>query len=328
MSSNATPTNRIVLLALGHRINAGQITHGASVGLHHHPAATLTSRIKALEGDDAAAPGTPARSGSQLVFKTAQDSTGDAYAALNALSDGEVKTWLAGYRKVIQGLHGSSANTGWESAGFPAGSTAVPRSHAARDGLLNAASAYLSLHPSHEATLPQLSGPALAITSAQAMTLHTAMQGAFALIDTRQTAQSDAKAARDGDVEALFQEVSSTIAELDDLLPADDTRWELFGLNIPANPSPPEGVSDLTLAPAGSGRLLAQWSYAVRAEYYRLFLKRLGQDDEPVNIADPKDLEYTLKDLAPGTTVEISVVPMNAAGSGPASPTVTAVVPA
>jgi len=65
----------------------------------------------------------------------------------------------------------------------------------------------------------------------------------------------------------------------------------------------------------------------VRAEYYRLFLKRVGIDEEAVNIADPKDLGYTLKDLAPGTTVEVHVVPMNEAGAGPASPTVTAAVP-
>jgi hypothetical protein len=65
----------------------------------------------------------------------------------------------------------------------------------------------------------------------------------------------------------------------------------------------------------------------VRAEYYRLFLKRLGVDEEPVNIVDPKDLEYTLKNLTPGTTVEVHIVPMNVAGAGPASPTVTAVVP-
>jgi hypothetical protein len=40
----------------------------------------------------------------------------------------------------------------------------------------------------------------------------------------------------------------------------------------------------------------------------------------------PKDLEFTLKNLTPGTTVEVYVVPMNEAGAGAASPTVTAVV--
>ena len=328
MSSNATPTNRGILLALAHRIHAGQTAHGASVGLHHHTAALMGAKIQALEGDPAAAPGTPARSGSQLVYKMAQDATGEAETDRIALSDGSVKAWLEGYKKVLQGLHGKAASTAWESAGFGAGSTAIPRNHEARDTLLNAASAYLAAHPDYEASLPQKDGPPLAITAAQAAALHTAMQNAQTLIDTRQSAQALAKTLRDADVEALYQEVSATINELSDLLPADDPRWELFGLNIPANPSTPEGVTSLTLTAAGSGRLLAQWSYAVRAEYYRLFLKRLGLDDEPVNIADPKDLEHTLKNLESGSSVEVYVVPMNEAGAGPASPTVTAVVPA
>ena len=239
-----------------------------------------------------------------------------------------MKTWLEGYKKMLQGVHGKKAGSGWEAAGFPAGSTAIPRNHEARDALLNAASAYLSLHPDYETSQPQKNGPALAITSAQAAALHEDMGAAQTLIDQREQAQAAAKLVRDADVEALYQEVSATIDELRDLLAPDDTRWELFGLNIPANPSPPEGVASLTLLPAGTGRLLAQWPYAVRAEYYRLFLKRLGMDDEPVNIADPRDLEHTLKNLEPGTTVEVHIVPMNEAGPGPASPTVSAVVPA
>jgi hypothetical protein len=54
----------------------------------------------------------------------------------------------------------------------------------------------------------------------------------------------------------------------------------------------------------------------VRAEYYRVFLKRVGIDAEFVNVADPKDLEYTLKGLTAGSTIEVYVVPMNDGGAG------------
>ena len=66
--------------------------------------------------------------------------------------------------------------------------------------------------------------------------------------------------------------------------------------------------------------------YAARAEYYRVFLKIAGVDEDFVNVADPKDLEYTLKGLTAGTTIEAYVVPMNDGGAGPASPTVSKVV--
>ena len=41
---------------------------------------------------------------------------------------------------------------------------------------------------------------------------------------------------------------------------------------------------------------------------------------------NPRDLESTGKDLTPGTTIEAYVVPMNGAGPGTASPTVTKAV--
>lgn len=326
MSSNATPPNRNVLQALARKMHSGQIVHEATVGLHHHLAAAMDAALKALEGDGAAAPGSAASKGAQLIYREAVHDTNDAEAALKALSNGAVKTWLDGYRKVIEGIHGAKASANWQSAGFPAGTTAVPRKHDERLTLLTAARAYLAGHASYEVSLPQASGTPLAITAAQALALRGSMVTAQTLIATRETAQTDAKTTRDADESALFTEVSETIAELRDLLSDTDPRWELFGLNIPANPNPPEGVSDLTLTAAGPGRELATWSYAVRAEYYRLFLKRVGTDPEFVNLTDPKDLEFTLKDLTPGSTIEVYLIPANDGGEGPASPTVTKVV--
>lgn len=328
MSSNRTPESRTILVALATRIHAGQDTHGPSIGLHHHTAAIMDAAIKKLTGDPTASAGSNANKGSQLVYRDCVDATADAEAALRTYSDGTVKTWLDGYRKVMEGIHGRKASDGWTAAGFPAGSTAVPRNHGQRLVLLTAARAYLAAHSSYEVTLPQPGGTTLAITAAQALTLQTALQAAMTLIDTRQAEQALCKQARDADVEALYDEVSGTIGEIGDRLDDDDARWELFGLNIPANPNPPLGVTSLTLTPAGTGRELAQWPYAVRAEYYRLFLKREGIDADFVNIADPKDLEYTIKNLNPGDIIHAYVVPMNDGGAGPASPTITKVVPA
>ena len=326
MSSNATPNNRTILIALAHRIHTGQVSQGAAVGLHHHTAALMDAAIQKVEGDPAAPVGSPENKGSQLLYRDCVDATGDAETALKNLSDGAIKTWLEGYKKVLEGIHGKKANDGWVAAGFPAGSTAIPRGHDARFALLGAARAYLAAHSGYEATLPQATGPALAITAAEALARRTTMETARTLIDTRTAEQAACKAVRDADVEALFQEVSALIGELDDLLAPTDPRWELFGLNIPANPSPPEAVGPITVTAAGPGREAVAWNYAVRAEYYRVFLKRVGTDLTPVNLADPKDLEYLLKDLTPGATIEVQVVPMNAAGPGPGSPVVTKVV--
>lgn len=326
MSSNATPYNRVILAALAARIHTGQVSSGAAVGLLHHLAPAMDAALKKLEGDPGAPAGSNANKGSQLLYRECVDATGDAEAAHRDLSDGPVKTWLDGYRKVIEGIHGKKADDGWVAAGFPAGSTAIPKGHDARFALLGAARAYLAAHPTYEVNLPQASGPALAITAAEALVRRTSMQTARTLIDTRTAEQAACKTARDADVDGLFDEVSGTIGELGDVLAPTDPRWELFGLNIPAHPSPPEAVGPIAVTAAGAGRESVTWGYAVRAEYYRVFLKRVGTDPAPVNVADPKDLEYLLKDLTPGGTIEVQVVPMNAAGPGPASPVVTKVV--
>ncbi len=326
MSSNATPSNRLVLLPLAHNIYSGQLANEVSVGLVRHVATRMDVAILKIEGDPGAAAGSAANKGSQLVCRECVDAAGAAEFALKELSDGTVKDWLDGYRKIMEGIHGKKANDGWVSAGLPADSTAVPRNHDERHTLLAAARAYLAAHPTYEAALPQATGPALAITAAQALVLHTAMQAANTLINSTSAVQVVTKTARDGDVTGLFKEVSGTIGEIGESLADDDARWEVFGLNIPANPNAPLGVSGLTVTTAGPGRELVAWPYAVRAEYYRLFLKRVGVDAEAINVADPKDLETVLKALTAGSTIEVYVVPMNAGGAGPASPTVTKVV--
>lgn len=64
----------------------------------------------------------------------------------------------------------------------------------------------------------------------------------------------------------------------------------------------------------------------MRAEYYRVFIKRVGIDADFINVDAPKDLEYIAKNLTAGTTIEAYVIPMNDGGAGPASPTVSKVV--
>lgn len=246
--------------------------------------------------------------------------TGDAESALLALSEGKVKRWLEGYKKIMEAVHGKKANDGWVAAGFRTGSTAVPEKHDARQALLGAARAYLGSHATYETNLPQKDAPPQEITAAQAGALHGQMTAAFSLINTRSAEQAQCKQTRDADAKALYREVSAAIAELRDLLSATDPRWETFGLNIPASPNPPEAAGPVTLTAAGPGRVLAAWPYAVRADYYRVFLQRTGTDARAVNIADAKDLEYTLKDLTAGTVIKVYIVPANAGGEGPASP--------
>ena len=322
---NETPENQKVLLALAKKMRAGAASLQDTIGLHHHRDTTLNAAILKLEGDPAAAPGSNANKGSQLVYKSCEDAAKDARSALKALSDGTVKTLLTAYRDVLERIHGRKHNAGWSAAGFTDG-VSVPREHDKRQSLLAAMRSYLAANAGHEATLPQPSGPPLAVTAAAALALGTTFQAAFDLVNAKEGEQANCKNLRDADKDALFDEVSGTIRELGDLLADDDPRWETFGLNIPANPNPPEPVSAATLTAVGPGREELAWPAATRATYYRLFLKIHGVDTDFQFIKRDSDLDHTFTNLTPGTTISAYIIAANPGGEAVPSPTVTKVV--
>lgn len=322
---NETPKNQNVLLAVAKKIRAGAATLQDVIGLHHHRDTTLTTAILKLEGDPAAAPGSNANKGSQLVYKSCEDAAKDARSALKALSDGTVKTLLSAYRDVLERIHGKKHNAGWAAAGFT-DVVSVPREHDKRQSLLAAMRSYLAANAGYEASLPQPGGTPLAVTAAAALALGTTFQAAFDLINSSEAEQANCKNARDADKKGLFDEVSGTIKELNGLLAADDPRWENFGLNIPANPNPPEPVTAVTLTAVGTGREELAWTAATRATYYRLFVKVDGVDTDFRFLKRDSDLDHTLTDLTPGTTISAYVIAANPGGEAIASPTVTKVV--
>ena len=57
-------------------------------------------------------------------------------------------------------------------------------------------------------------------------------------------------------------------------------------------------------------------------------LKIIGTDPEPVQVERTESLEFTLKGLAPGAQVEVSIIATNEGGDAPACPAATATVPA
>ena len=322
---NETPENQRVLLAVAKKIRAGAATLQDVIGLHHHRDTTLTTAILKLEGDPAAAPGSNANKGSQLVYKSCEDAAKDARSALKTLSDGTVKTLLSAYRDVLERIHGKKHNAGWAAAGFT-DVVSVPREHDKRQSLLAAMRSYLAANAGYEASLPQPGGTPLAVTAAAALALGTTFQAAFDLINSSEAEQANCKNARDADKKGLFDEVSGTIKELNGLLAADDPRWENFGLNIPANPNPPEPVTAVTLTAVGTGREELAWTAATRATYYRLFVKVDGVDTDFRFVKRDSDLDHTLTDLTPGTTISAYVIAANPGGEAIASPTVTKVV--
>jgi hypothetical protein len=85
-------------------------------------------------------------------------------------------------------------------------------------------------------------------------------------------------------------------------------------------------VTSLTLTAVGPGREELAWPAATRATYYRLFLKIHGVDTDFRFLKRDSDLDHTLTDLTPGTTISAYVIAANPGGESVPSPTVTKVV--
>lgn len=321
---NETPDNPKVLRALAHDIADGLHNLQDVVGMKQNREADVRADLIKLEGDPAAPAGSNANKGSELVYSSCRALTAAAYEAAEALEDGAVKKFLAAYRKMLVDVLGAEWSAAWAPAGFPGPGNALPDSTSGRLALLSTARAFLAANTSYELDLP---APHTKVTAAEALARHTELSDARELINTRKGEQEVCKQVRDADVKALRKRVSGSIAELGQVLPATDGRWEDFGLNIPANPSVPLPVSSVSLSGAGTGRLLAEWPHARRAVFYRVLVKVTGVDTDFREVDTTRDLEFVLKDLPSGALAEVKVVAANAAGDAVASPVASLTVP-
>ena len=85
-------------------------------------------------------------------------------------------------------------------------------------------------------------------------------------------------------------------------------------------------MASVTLTALGNGREALAWTPAVRAAYYRIFIKIVGVDTDFRFLKRDDDLDHTLTGLTPGSTISAYVIAANAGGEAAASPTVTKVV--
>jgi len=300
MASNPTPENPDVLRALADRMADGCHTHEATISILQNTEAAMRAAIAGLSAAE-----------TQLGFKKTELSA--AFAALEAADEGGV-TCINNCKLRLKQLLGERWSMAWEPTGFPNNSTALPNTQDKRFTLLDALKNYFT-------TMPASENAGMGATAAACAAAWTAMSDARQAVADAENAQNAALAARDLALRALRKRVRGLISELETLIADDDPRWEAFGLNVPANPSAPEGIATLALASTVAGKIHAEWSYATRMTGTRILTKRAGVDDEFVNSGTAEGLEKTLTGFTSGQTVEVKVIPYNDGGDGPESPT-------
>jgi len=305
MASNPTPDDDSVALALAEDLADGCNQLEVTLGIKQNTEAVMRAALAAAAAARLAYPAAV----QAVQTKTADHNTADTAG----------KVVITNCQLRLAKVFGKQYNAQWGSAGFPNQSTAVPTTQDARFTLLGSLKAYFTANPAHESA--DMEATAAACTAA-----HTAVSNARQALNAAETAERNAFNARKTAMKTLRKRIRGLIDELGTLIAEDDTRYETFGLNIPANPTPPLGITDLTLTAPAAGKIHCLWTYARRTAGTRLLTKRQGVDLDWVNAGTTEGLEKTLEGFTAGEVVDVQAVPYNEAGDGPGSPVKTITV--
>lgn len=309
MSNNEIPDAERPLLARAEDCADGCAVLQDSLPLKLVREADLRLLLTSLKGDPGATP-TPVL-GLLYQFKLAEQAQAVANAARKT-KDLEGKTFLTNARNSLIGILGRAPSPEWALAGFtnpPANSNAVPNTQEGRLQCLSALAVYLTEHPTYEVPA---GGPRPEVTAARAQALHDQLSTCRAMANSASTAQDNALKAKREALQGLRRRLIALVDELQLLLPDDDARWEVFGLNIPANPRPPEPATDLVLTNAGLGRVAAEWEPGTRSDDDRILIQIVGVDPDYREYGKSGgDGEELLKNLPSGATVKVKIISLN-----------------
>ena len=209
---------------------------------------------------------------------------------------------------------GSEYNERWDITGL-VGTLMIPRWADDLVPLLRSYKLFLAGNPDMEV-------PNKNISATHADELLTQLKAAMGAVNEQEGILDNLLTERDAKAGNLRKRMSDLIAELKMRLSGLDGRWKAFGLNPPDALETPDQVLNVVATLIGPTAVALKWQASPRAEYYHVFKKTHGLDDDYVLVGSPADLDFTLENLSAGTEVEIVVTAVNNGGESPISPKV------
>ncbi len=293
---NEKPRNQNGVLALLAAMHAGAVEHGETTGLSHVTAALLlATRTAAVLARDAL------ESGKQLL-RERRDALSEAME--------EARVFIALSRDVLKPIFGNQYNERWAITGF-AGSLAVPITFEDINALLESLKTFFAANP----TL--VLDPR--VTSAQAQTLFEALSNARHALELQRTVVDDLMTERDAKFAAASKVMTNLISELGTVLEPLDARWLSFGLNKPGALETPDTVTDVVATLIGPTAAALKWTTTARAEFYHVWKRVEGVDEDYVLVGSPADLDFTIENLPTNARIDVCVSAVNNGGEGPRS---------
>ncbi len=222
-------------------------------------------------------------------------------------------------RDVVKPTFGNKYSQVWDAMGL-VGSIAIPESADEMLPVLQSAKGNFT-------ATPALENAPLGVTAVLAGTQYDALLAANNAYIQQKDAVNQAMMARDEKAKALEGALRVLLTELHVTLEPLDARWVSFGFNKPGLKATPEVPGKLSAVLIGNDALV-KWSAAARAQYYRVWKKVIGVDEDFVTAGNASDLDFAIENLPVGSQVEIMVSAVNSGGESVRSAKVTIIVTA
>jgi hypothetical protein len=209
-------------------------------------------------------------------------------------------------KEILKPRLGNQYSEAWDVTGL-VGSLKVPTSPDDLDPLMQAMNGFFTVNPTLE--VGQLN-----LTGLQAGKLRTDIVTARVAVNVQQAEVERVIGVRDEKADKVRRQLRSLVDELEILIPPLDSRWLAFGFAMPGALETPDVPENLRVTLIGNTAAALKWDAAPRAEYYRVWKKVLGVDEEFVPVGSPADVDFTVEELPSNAEIEIAVSAVNNGG--------------
>ncbi len=300
MKNDIPKTNPELLTFAGAAaIGAGQ--YGAAIPLLQNTQTNINTDIQALV-DAIMAYGE-----GRTEFRTRRDSVKAAVRTARVM--------LMLGRDSLKPQFGNLFNESWLPLGHN-GSLEISEDPAQLLNLLRCYQEFLENNPMHELVTKDL-------TAVHLEALFTDLEAALGALNIQDTIVGNLMETRDRKADKLRRRLRGLIEELYQNIDPLDQRWKAFGLNLPGAQETPDIVENVEAILIGPNAAALKWDNTARAEYYHVFKRVQGIDEDYILVGSPADLDFTLENLPSGKQIDIIVAAVNNGGEGERSVAVT-----
>ena len=227
------------------------------------------------------------------------------FASLNSVKSAS-RDYIAAVRDTLKRTLGPKYSPVWDTTGF-IGSFKIPTTTAGLKDRLHSLKTYLTNNPTMEV-------PAFDVTAARGTSLLQEVTAKDVAVAAQKASVGAALDTRRAKEVVLRRRLVSLMSELAQKIDPLDQRWTAFGFNKPGAKATPDVPTGVIVALIGPNAVAIKWNKAARAEYYRVWMKVNGADEEFVAKGSPSDLDFAIEGLPSGKTIQIAVSAVNNGG--------------